>query len=109
MIVQFVAFLGAYRDPGNLNPWAATLLGALLTSRVTFVLCFLIIFLGAPASSVCAVTAPSCTDRHHRGRCRRHCQPRPVLLRAAQGGASGAWGPEAAPGRVLCVIIKHTK
>ncbi|WP_328974266.1 hypothetical protein [Streptomyces canus] len=50
--MQFVAFLGAYRDPGNLNPWAAALLGALLTSRVTFVLCFLIIFLCALTSSV---------------------------------------------------------
>ncbi|MFJ9011937.1 chromate transporter [Streptomyces canus] len=105
MVVQFVA----HRDPGNLNPWAAALLGALLTSWVTFVLCFLIIFLCALASSVCAVTAPSRTDRHHRGFCRRHCQPCPVLLRAAQGGASGTWGPDAAPGRVLCVIIKHTK
>ncbi|MGW6908883.1 chromate efflux transporter [Streptomyces sp. NPDC054940] len=48
MVVQFVAFLGAYRDPGPLNPWAAALLGALLTTWVTFVPCFLFIFLGAP-------------------------------------------------------------
>jgi chromate transporter len=48
MVVQFVAFLGAYRDPGNLDPWAAALLGALLTTWVTFVPCFLFIFLGAP-------------------------------------------------------------
>ncbi|MDX6740769.1 chromate efflux transporter [Actinocorallia sp. A-T 12471] len=48
MVVQFVAFLGAYRDPGGLDPWAAALLGALLTSWVTFVPCFLFIFLGAP-------------------------------------------------------------
>lgn len=48
MVVQFVAFLGAYRDPGSLNPWAAALLGALLTTWVTFVPCFLFIFLGAP-------------------------------------------------------------
>jgi chromate transporter len=48
MVVQFVAFLGAYRDPGGLNPWAAALLGALLTTWVTFVPCFLFIFLGAP-------------------------------------------------------------
>ncbi|MGI5139246.1 MULTISPECIES: chromate transporter [unclassified Streptomyces] len=48
MVVQFVAFLGAYRDPGALNPWAAALLGALLTTWVTFVPCFLFIFLGAP-------------------------------------------------------------
>jgi chromate transporter len=27
MVVQFVAFVGAYRDPGSLDPWAAALLG----------------------------------------------------------------------------------
>ncbi|MEU6803033.1 chromate efflux transporter [Streptomyces neyagawaensis] len=48
MVVQFVAFVGAYRDPGALDPWAAALLGALLTTWVTFVPCFLFIFLGAP-------------------------------------------------------------
>ena len=48
MVVQFVAFLGAYRDPGGLDPWFAATLGALLTTWVTFVPCFLFIFLGAP-------------------------------------------------------------
>jgi chromate transporter len=48
MVVQFVAFLGAFRDPGTLNPWAAGVLASLLTVWVTFVPCFLFIFLGAP-------------------------------------------------------------
>jgi chromate transporter len=48
MVVQFVAFLGAYRDPGSLDPWVAALLAALLTTWVTFVPCFLFILLGAP-------------------------------------------------------------
>jgi len=48
MVVQFVAFLGAYRDPGGLDPWVAAVLGSLLTVWVTFVPCFLFIFLGAP-------------------------------------------------------------
>ena len=48
MVVQFVAFLGAFRDPGALNPWAAGVLASLLTVWVTFVPCFLFIFLGAP-------------------------------------------------------------
>jgi len=48
MVVQFVAFLGAYRDPGSLDPWAAAVLAALLTTWVTFVPCFVFIFLGAP-------------------------------------------------------------
>ncbi len=48
MVVQFVAFLGAYRDPGSLDPWVAAVLGSLLVVWVTFVPCFVFIFLGAP-------------------------------------------------------------
>lgn len=48
MVVQFVAFLGTYHHPGGLNPWLAGTLASLLTVWVTFVPCFLFIFLGAP-------------------------------------------------------------
>ena len=48
MVVQFVAFMGGYRDPGSLDPWMAALLSACLVTWVTFVPCFLWIFLGAP-------------------------------------------------------------
>jgi chromate transporter len=48
MVVQFVAFVGAYRDPGSLNPWVAAVLASLLTTWVTFVPCFLFVLLGAP-------------------------------------------------------------
>ncbi len=48
MVVQFVGFMGAYRYPGGLDPMLAGVLGALLTTWVTFVPCFLWIFLGAP-------------------------------------------------------------
>src|SRR4051794_9768240 len=48
MVVQFVAFVGAYRDPGSLNPWVAAVLAALLTTWVTFVPCFMFVFVGAP-------------------------------------------------------------
>ncbi len=48
MVVQFVAFVGAYRDPGSLDPWLAAVLASLLTTWVTFVPCFIFIFLGAP-------------------------------------------------------------
>ena len=47
MVVQFVAFVGAYGDPGAMNPWVAAVLGALITTWVTFVPCFIFIFLGA--------------------------------------------------------------
>lgn len=48
LVVQFVGFLGAYRNPGVLDPMLAGTLGALLTTWVTFVPCFLWVFLGAP-------------------------------------------------------------
>ncbi len=48
MVVEFVGFLGAYRHPGNLNPWVAGILGATLVVWVTFVPCFIFVFLGAP-------------------------------------------------------------
>jgi chromate transporter len=48
MVVQFVGFLGAYRDPGALSPLLAGVLGSVITVWVTFVPCFLWIFLGAP-------------------------------------------------------------
>lgn len=48
MVTQFVGFLGAYRSSGFLNPLLAATFGAILTTWVTFVPCFLWIFLGAP-------------------------------------------------------------
>ena len=48
MVTQFVGFMGAFRDPGGLPPLVAGTLGGLLTTWVTFVPCFLWIFLGAP-------------------------------------------------------------
>ncbi|MFA6113542.1 MAG: chromate efflux transporter [Sphingomonas sp.] len=48
MVLQFVGFMGAYRDPGMLPPLLAGTLGGLLATWVTFIPCFLWIFLGAP-------------------------------------------------------------
>jgi chromate transporter len=48
MVLQFVGFMGAFRDPGTLSPMMAGTLGGLLATWVTFVPCFLFIFLGAP-------------------------------------------------------------
>lgn len=48
MVLQFVGFMGAYRDPGALSPLWAGVMGGLLATWVTFVPCFLFIFLGAP-------------------------------------------------------------
>ena len=48
MVVQFVAFLGAYRHAGGLDPWVAAVLASLLVTWATFVPCFLFVLLGAP-------------------------------------------------------------
>ena len=48
MVLQFVGFMGAFREPGGLAPMLAGMLGGLLTTWVTFAPCFLWIFLGAP-------------------------------------------------------------
>ena len=48
MVVQFVGFIAAYRDPGALPPLLAGTLGGLLATWTTFVPCFLWIGLGAP-------------------------------------------------------------
>ena len=48
MVLQFVGFMGAYRNPGGLDPMLAGTFGALVTTWVTFVPCFLWILLGAP-------------------------------------------------------------
>jgi chromate transporter len=48
MVLQFVGFMAAFRDPGSLSPMLAGTLGGLLATWVTFMPCFLWIFLGAP-------------------------------------------------------------
>lgn len=47
-VVQFVGFMGAYRNPGMMDPLMAGLLASFIVTWVTFVPCFLWIFLGAP-------------------------------------------------------------
>jgi chromate transporter len=47
-VLQFVGFLGAFRDPGGLDPWASAILGSVVVTWVTYVPCFLWIFVGAP-------------------------------------------------------------
>jgi chromate transporter, chromate ion transporter (CHR) family len=48
MVLQFVAFLGAYYHETGLPPMVAGVVGSILTTWVTFAPCFLWIFLGAP-------------------------------------------------------------
>ena len=48
MVLSFVGFLAAFRLPNGIDPLLAGVLGATLTTWVTFVPCFLWIFIGAP-------------------------------------------------------------
>jgi chromate transporter len=68
LVVQFVGFLAAYHAAAGDHALLAGMLGAMLTVWVTFVPCFLWIFLGAPyveslrgnvalASALAAITA----------------------------------------------------
>ena len=68
MVLQFVGFVAAWQHPGELSPLAAGVLGALMTTWVTFLPCFLFVFIGAPhveglrekpalASTLTAITA----------------------------------------------------
>ncbi len=68
MVLQFVGFVAAWQNPGGLPPLLAATLGAAITTWVTFLPCFLFVFLGGPhieglrerpalASTLTAITA----------------------------------------------------
>ena len=48
MVVQFVGFLGAYRNPGAMDPITSGILGSLVTVWVTFAPSFMFILVGSP-------------------------------------------------------------
>ncbi|MFO7643152.1 MAG: chromate efflux transporter [Desulfosarcina sp.] len=48
MVTQYAGFLAAWNLPGGLTPLNAAILGALITTYVTFLPCFFFIFAGAP-------------------------------------------------------------
>ena len=48
MVVQFVAFLGAYRNAGAMDPMLAGVAGSVVTVWVTFAPSFMFILVGAP-------------------------------------------------------------
>jgi len=48
LVLQFVGFVAAYRYATPLDPWLSAVLGACLTTWVTFVPSFAFIFIGAP-------------------------------------------------------------
>jgi len=48
MVTQYAGFLAAWNLPGELHPLMAGIIGALITTYVTFLPCFFFIFAGAP-------------------------------------------------------------
>ena len=48
MVVQFVGFLGAWRNAGNMDPLLAGVMGSVITVWVTFAPSLMFIFVGAP-------------------------------------------------------------
>ena len=81
MVLQFVGFMAAFRDPGSLSPMLAGTLGGLLATWVTFIPCFLWIFLGAPFIETLRgnkALAGALVGHHRRGR-RRDPQPRDLV------------------------------
>ena len=48
MVLQFVGFMAGWNNPQGLSPTASGVVGALVTTYVTFLPCFMFIFLGAP-------------------------------------------------------------
>ena len=48
MVTQYTGFLAAWNLPGGFDPLTAALIGALITTYVTFLPCFFFIFSGAP-------------------------------------------------------------
>ena len=48
MVVQFVGFMGGWNQSDGMSPLVAASIGAFISSWVTFLPCFLWIFLGAP-------------------------------------------------------------
>jgi chromate transporter len=48
MVLQFVGFMAGWNNPQGMSPAASGVVGALATTYVTFLPCFMFIFLGAP-------------------------------------------------------------
>ncbi len=48
LVLQFVGYLGAFREASGIDPLMSGMVGAVVTTWVTFAPCFLWIFLGAP-------------------------------------------------------------
>ena len=94
LVTQFVGFLAAFRDAAPFSPIAAGILGAAMTTWVTFVPSMLWIFAGAPFVERAARQPPSLrrARRDHRGGGRRDPQSVGVVraARAVRAGAGAA-------------------
>ena len=81
LVLSFVGFMAAFRAPLGLDPLVSGLLGATLATWVTFVPCFLWIFLGAPYVETLRNNRARCRERLRRSRRRS-----PVLFSILPSG-----------------------
>ena len=97
MVTQFIGFLAAYRNHGDLQPVVAGVIGSMVTVWATFAPCFLWIFLGAPYVERLRTNRRlgAALGGGHRCRRRRHRQPGPDLRHR------GALRPGALPEALL--------
>jgi chromate transporter len=58
MVTQYAGFLAAWNLPGGFDSLTAALIGALITTYVTFLPCFFFIFAGAPFIEAMAGNQP---------------------------------------------------
>ena len=104
MVLQFVGFMAAFRDPGTLSPMLAGTLGGLLATWVTFTPCFLWIFLGAPFIETLRGNKglAGALGRDHRRRGRRDPQSLD-LVRAAHAV------PGDHAGSLVRAVVRHAR
>jgi chromate transporter len=48
MVLQFIGFMSGWNNPGDMDQTTSAVVGALITTYVTFLPCFIFIFVGAP-------------------------------------------------------------
>ena len=100
MVVQFVGFMGAYRNPGALDPMLAGVLGAAITTLGDVRAVLPVDFPGRALHR--GATRQQIAERgavdHHRRHRRRGPEPRPVVCdpRGVRDGRSGPAGHPAA-------------
>ncbi len=100
-VVQFVGYLGAYRNPGALPPVVAGILASVLTTWVTYAPSFLWIFVGAPVDRVAARQRAASARRCPRSP-RRSWAPCSTSRCGSESTCCSRRRPRSSRGRSIC-------